>query len=71
MPESEFKVVAGASDWGSPLSEQPSFNTLEEAQAAAREYVAEQKRSGGATALGPIRIEETTPDGSVVSHAVG
>ena len=71
MPKSEFKVVAGASDWGSPLSEQPSFKTLEDAQAAAREYVAEQKRAGGPTALGPVRIEETTPEGKVVTHAVG
>ena len=71
MDESNFKVVAGASDWGSPLSEQPTFNSLEEAQAAAREFIAEQKRMGGATALGKIVIEEKRPDGSVVAHAVG
>jgi hypothetical protein len=70
MSEPEFKVVAGASDWGSPLSSQPTFKTLEEAEAAAREYIAEQRRGGGPTALGRVVIEETTPDGDVVSHAV-
>ena len=70
MPEPEFKVVAGASDWGSPLSSQPTFSTLEEAQAAAREYIAEQRRTGGPTALGRVVIEETTPDGAMVSHPV-
>jgi hypothetical protein len=70
MAEPEFKVVAGASDWGSPLSEQPTFKSLEEAQAAAREYLAEQRRTGGPTALGKVLIEETRADGSVVSHAI-
>lgn len=70
MTESKFKVVAGASDWGSPLSEQPTFETLEDALGAAREFVAEQRRSGGPSALGKIVIEETRPDGEVVSHAV-
>ena len=70
MARREFKVVAGARDWGSPLAEQPTFATLEEAQAAAREYIAEQRRAGGPTALGPVVIEETTEDGDVVSHAV-
>jgi hypothetical protein len=70
MSEPEFKVVTGASDWGSPLSFQPTFSSLEEAQAAAREYLAEQKRTGGPTALGRVVIEETQPDGGVVSHPV-
>jgi hypothetical protein len=70
MREPEFKVVAGASDWGSPLSAQPTFNTLEEAQAAAREYLTEQKKTGGPTALGRVVIEETQPDGAVISHPV-
>jgi hypothetical protein len=70
MATREFKVVAGAKDWGSPLSEQPSFPTLEEAQAAAREYIAEQKRASGPSALGPVVVEETTEDGAVISHAI-
>jgi hypothetical protein len=70
MTEAAFKVVAGASDWGSPLGEQPTFSTLDEAHAAAREFIAEQKRSGGPAALGKIMIEETRVDGSVVSHPV-
>lgn len=70
MATREFKVVAGAKDWGSPLSEQPSFPSLEEAQASAREYIAEQKRSGGPAALGPVVVEETTEDGMVVTHPI-
>ena len=35
MTKPVFKVVAGASDWGSPLSELPSFKTYEEAHGAA------------------------------------
>ncbi len=71
MAQAQFKVVAGASDWGSPLSEQPVFDNLEEARAAAREYISEQRRSGGPTALGKVVIEETTASGDVISHAVG
>jgi hypothetical protein len=71
MAQAQFKVVAGASDWGSPLSEQPIFDNLEAAQAAAREYISEQRRSGGPTTLGKVVIEETTANGEVISHAVG
>ena len=71
MAKSAFKVVAGASDWGSPLSEQPAFDTLEEARAAAREFVAESKRSGGPAALGKVVVEETRADGTVVTHPIG
>jgi hypothetical protein len=70
MPEPEFKVVAGAADWGSPLSYQPAFKTLEEAQEAAREYIAEQKKMGGPSAPGHVAIEETRRDGTVVAHPI-
>lgn len=70
MAEARFKVVAGAADWGSPLAEQPSFETLEEAQEAAREYLREQKKAGGPAMTERVLIEETGPDGSVVTHRV-
>lgn len=69
MSEPEFKVIAGAGDWGSPLSFQPAFKTMEEARAAAREYIAEQRKTGG-PAQPSVSIEETRVDGSVVSHPV-
>ena len=69
MTEPEFRVVAGAGDWGSPLSMQPSFKTLEEAQAAAHEYLAEQKNAGGPTPS-KVVIEETRRDGAVVAHSI-
>ena len=68
MADPVFKVVAGARDWGSPLSAQPVFKTLEEARTAAHEYVEEQKRAGGPTALGRVVIEETKADGSTVTY---
>jgi hypothetical protein len=70
MAQPKFKIVAGASDWGSPLAEMPSFTTLEDAEGAAREYIAEQKRTGGLSTLGKIVIEETRQDGSVVTHSI-
>ena len=70
MAKASFKVVAGAGDWGSPMAAQPSFDSLEEAQEAAREYLNEQK-SGGAAMPERITVEETRPDGSVVTHRVG
>ncbi len=70
MAEPSFKLVANPGDWGSPLSELPSFATLEEAQAAAREFRAEQKFSRGPHPTGTLIIEETTPDGAVVRHPV-
>ncbi len=68
MTNTPFKLIANPGDWGSPLSEMPSFATLEEAQAAAREYRAEQRREGGPDGTGSLIIEETRPDGSVVNH---
>lgn len=70
MAEPSFKLIVNPGDWGSPLSEMPSFATLEEAQAAAREFRAEQRREGGPKATGSLIIEETKPDGSVVNHPV-
>ena len=69
MHEPEFKVVAGAGDWGSPLASQPSFKTMEEAREAAREYITEQRKAGGPSAL-RVSIEETRTDGSVIEHPV-
>jgi hypothetical protein len=65
-----FRLMVNPGDWGSPLQEQPSFATLEEAQAAAREYRAEQRREGGPNVTGALLIEETRPDGSMVNHPV-
>jgi len=70
MSEPTFRLVVNPGDWGSPLSEQPSFATLEEAQAAAREYRAQQRREGGPNATGSLMIEETTPDGETIRHPV-
>ena len=70
MAEPSFKLIANPGDWGSPLAELPSFETLEEAHAAAREFRAEQKAGGGPDPTGSLIIEETTPDGSVVRHPV-
>jgi hypothetical protein len=70
MADSEFKIVAGSTDWGSPMSEMPIFGSLEEAAAAARQFIAAQKREGGPSALGAVVIEETRADGTVVAHAV-
>jgi hypothetical protein len=70
MPESSFKVVAGAADWGSPLAAQPSFPTLEEAQQVAREYLNEQRKSGGPALPERISVEETKPDGTIVTHRI-
>jgi hypothetical protein len=47
MPDSEFKIVTGGGDWGSPLGSEATFDSLEEAQAAAREYLTSQRQSGG------------------------
>jgi hypothetical protein len=69
MPNSTFKIITGAGDWGSPLSDEPTFETLEEAQAAAREYLAGQRQRGGGVPL-RVLVEETRPDGTVAQHWV-
>jgi hypothetical protein len=70
MPDSEFKIVTGGGDWGSPLASEATFDSLEEAQAAAREYLMSQRQAGGPGVPLRVGIEETRPDGSVVKHSV-
>jgi hypothetical protein len=71
MPDSEFKIVTGGGDWGSPLASEGTFESLEDAQAAAREYLTSQRQAGGSGVPLRVSIEETRPDGSVVKHSVG
>jgi hypothetical protein len=71
MAELAFKLVANTGDWGSPLSSLPAFDSLEEARAAAREYLAEQRQAGGPGSPLRITVEETRADGTVVEHPVG
>lgn len=68
MTQASFKLVTNSGDWGSPLSVQPAFATLEEARAAAREYLAEQKQAGGSPPPLRVCVEETREDGTVVEH---
>jgi hypothetical protein len=71
MPDSEFKIVTGGGDWGSPLASEGTFDSLEEVQAAAREYLTSQRQPGGQGVPLRVSIEETRPDGSAVKHSVG
>jgi len=66
MPSRRFRIVIGSGDWGSPMADQATFKTLEEAQAAANEYLT---REVGGPALRAI-IEETTADGATLKHSV-
>jgi len=50
------------------MADQATFKTLEEAQAAANEYLTRQREVGG-PALRAI-IEETTADGATLKHSV-
>jgi hypothetical protein len=70
MPGSAFKIVVDEGDWGSPMNNEATFDSLEEAQAEARSYLEQQRQAGGPGASLYAMIEETTPDGSVVKHAV-
>jgi hypothetical protein len=70
MPESQFKIIAGDGDWGSPLADEGGFETLEEAQAAGREYLERQRRSGGSGVPMRAVVEETRPDGSILKHSI-
>jgi hypothetical protein len=70
MPDSEFKIVTGGGDWGSPLANEATFQSLDEAQAAAREYLTSQRQPGGSGVPLRVSIEETRADGSVVRHSV-
>ena len=67
MPGSVFKIVVDGGDWGSPMTNEATFDSLEEAQAEARSYLELQRRVGAALS---VTIEEKTPDGTVVKHAV-
>jgi hypothetical protein len=70
MPNSSFKVITGAGDWGSPLSDEPAFETLDEAVAAAREYLTRQRKVGDSGVPLRVVVEETKPDGSVAQHRI-
>jgi len=70
MPGSTFKIVTGSGDWGSPLSEEAAFETLEEAQAAARGYIERQRKAGGSGVPLRVVVEETQTDGLVAKHNV-
>ena len=68
MPGSVFKIVVDGGDWGSPMSNEATFDSLDEAQAEARSYLERQRQAGASL---HVTIEESTPDGSVVKHSVG
>jgi hypothetical protein len=67
MPGSIFKIIVDSGDWGSPMANEATFDSLEEAQAEARTYLERQRQAGA-----PLRvtIEERAPDGTVVKHVV-
>jgi hypothetical protein len=67
MPGSVFKIVVDGGDWGSPMANGATFDSLEEAQAEARSYLEQQRRVGASLR---VTIEETAPDGTVVKHVV-
>jgi hypothetical protein len=71
MPDSEFKIITGGGDWGSPLASEGTFDSLEEAQAAAHEYLTSHRQAGGPGVPLRVSIEETRPDGSIVRHSLG
>jgi hypothetical protein len=66
----KFKIVIGAGNWGGPLAHQAAFKTLDEAIAAARGYLERQRQVAGPGTVLRATIEETTPDGSVLTHSV-
>jgi len=67
MPGSVFKIVVDGGHWGSPMANEAPFDKLEEAQAEARSYLEQQRRSGASLS---VTIEEKAPDGTVVNHIV-
>ena len=67
MPGSVFKIVVDGGDWGSPMTNEVTFDSLEEAQAEARSYLEQQRRVGASLS---VTIEEKGPDGTVVKHVV-
>ena len=68
MATPEFKIVFGSGDWGSPMADDATFETLEEALSAAREFLIRQREAGGPAPR--ATIEETTVDGSILKHSV-
>jgi len=50
------------------MAAETSFETLEEAVGAAREFLVRQREAGGPAPR--ATIEETTADGSVLKHSV-
>ncbi len=67
MPGSVFKIVVDGGDWGSPMTNEAAFDSLEEAQAEARSCLARQRQAGASLS---VEIEEKAPDGTVVKHVV-
>jgi hypothetical protein len=57
MPGSVLKIVVDGGDWGSPMTNGATFDSLEEAQAEARSYLERQR--------------QLAADGSVVKRSVG
>jgi hypothetical protein len=67
MPGSVFKIVVDGGDWGSPMSNEATFDSLEEAEAEAHSYLERQREAGASLS---VTIEEKAPDGTVVKHGV-
>ena len=67
MPGSVFKIAVDSGDWGSPITNEATFDSLEEAQAEALTYLERQRLDGASL---HVTIEESTTDGSVVKHVV-
>ena len=67
MPGSVFKIVVDSGDWGSPMTNEATFDNLEEAQAEALTYLERQRLDGASL---HVTIEELRTDGSVVKHVV-
>jgi hypothetical protein len=53
------------------MTNEATFDSLEEARAEARSYLERQRRSGGPGASLRVTIEELAADGSVVKHSAG
>jgi hypothetical protein len=51
MPGSVFKIVVDGGDWGSPMANETTFDSLEEAQAEARSYLEQQGRAGASLSV--------------------
>jgi hypothetical protein len=67
MPGSVFKIVVDGGDWGSPMTNEATFDNLAEAQAEARSYLERQREAGASLS---VTIEEKAPDDTVVKYVV-